>query len=246
MFNSGAIMDIGVKTYPQNWRYVSRLSRYCDFFEIMAVPDKDYSIFNDIDKPFTIHAIHSHWGVNLADPKKRKINLLAVKSADKAARALGADTIVIHPGHIENGMCSEAHSVRFLKKLDSRFIVENMPQLKGGKAHVGSSFDELQRILDETGKRFCLDFAHASEYAYAHDMDYARFVKRLMLLKPKYFHVSDTRIGQGVDMHLHLGDGNLKLGYFLSLVPKRCQMVIENSHDFHKKLKDIEILRNSH
>ena len=65
----------------------------------------------------------------------------------------------------------------------------------------------------------------------------------LLKLKPNYFHISDTKIQNRRDLHLHLKEGNLKFWYFEKIIPEKSRLLIETSHDFRKQHKDIKILR---
>lgn len=238
-------MDIGIKIFPEDLEYAKRIANYCDFFEVMAVPKSDFSAMKALGKPFTIHTIHSHWGFNPTNPVKRKLNLLGVYTAARAADILRADVIVVHPGQIESAKCSLKHAVSFISKLDSRFVVENMPATVKEMSHVGCDIADLQQLTRRPKKRVCLDFPHAAEYARSRGLDYRVFVKSLMdEFSPRYFHISDTRIQNRTDMHLHLKEGNLRLWYFEKIMPKNSRLLIETAHEFRKQHRDILLLKN--
>jgi endonuclease IV len=238
-------MEIGIKLFPQDLNYAKRIAKYCDFFEVMAIPRSNFRAFKCLKKPFTIHTIHHHWGFNAADPEQEKTNILGAETAAKAADILGADNIVVHPGHIAHEKCSIKHTISFIKNLDSRFIVENMPAQTRGLPHVGGSQAEIKRILKRTKKGMCLDFAHAAEYAYQNGMPYIDFIKKMLKLKPRHFHISDTRLRTKKDMHLHLKEGNLKFWYFEKIIPKDSGIIIETAHEFRKQHHDIDLLRQN-
>jgi endonuclease IV len=238
-------MEIGVKIFPEDLAYAKRMAKYCDFFEVMAIPKSNFRALKQIGKPFTVHTIHSHWGFNPANPDKRSINKLGVDAASKAADILKADLIVVHPGELDTGRCSIEHSIRFLSRLDSRFIVENMPALSGGSPHVGGSIEDILRIREKTRKGMCLDFPHAAEFAHQNHIYYIDFVKQLLSLKPKYFHLSDTRIQGKKDMHLHLKEGNLKFWYFEKILPGDARVTLETAHEFRKQHHDIILARQN-
>jgi endonuclease IV len=243
--SSGDDMKIGVKIFPEDLAYAKRIARYCDFFEVMAVPESNFRALKALGRPFTIHTIHSRWGFNPADPDKVKMNILGVETAKKAAEILHADTIVVHPGELETDKCSIENSIHFLSKLDSRFIVENMPASSGGLPHVGGSVEDILRIREKTRKGMCLDFPHAAEFAHQNHVYYIDFVKQLLSLKPRYFHISDTKIGTKTDMHLHLKEGDLNLNHFIDILPKDARIALETAHDFMKQHRDIALLRKN-
>ncbi len=237
-------MQIGIKIFPKDLAYAKKIERYTDFFEVMAIPKSDFRKLKVLKKPFTIHNIHSRWDFNPADPYKTvEINKLGTDTAVNAADTLDADVIVIHPGYLENKNCSLKQSISFLKRLDSRFIVENLTAETKGFPHVGNSFEQIKKLMKQTKKGMCLDFPHAAEYAHSKDIDYVKFIKKMLTLKPDYFHISDTNIQDRKDLHLHLKDGDLKLDYLKSLVPEKSRLLIETSHDFQKQHRDIEYLR---
>ena len=238
-------MEIGIKIYPEDIDYAKRIEKYCDFFEVMAVPDSDFRHLKRLKNPITIHAIHSRWGFNPADPEKHELNSLGVEAANNAADILDSDTIVIHPGYIESRRCSLKNVISFIKPLGSRFIVENMPAKNCyGMKNIGGSLREMKTILNKTKKRMCLDFPHAAEYAHKNHIYYIDFIKRLMKLNPSYFHISDTRIQNKKDLHLHLKEGNLKLWYFENIIPKDSRLLIETAHDFRKQHDEILFLKH--
>jgi len=237
-------MDIGIKIFPEDLEYAKRIAKYCDFFEVMALPKSDFRAMKVLGKPFTIHTIHSHWGFNPANPAKKKLNLMATDTAAKAADILGADVIVVHPGQIESDKCSLEHAVSFISRLDSRFVVENMPATVKEMNHVGCNSDELKLLTTQPKRNMCLDFPHAAEYAHSRNVDYKYFVKSLMQeFDPRYFHISDTRIQNRVDMHLHLKEGNLRLWYFEKIIPRRSRLLIETAHEFRKQHRDILLIK---
>ena len=51
-------MKIGVKNYGDEEYFRALLNR-ADFFEVMAIPGKDYSYLDKLGKPITIHIFHS-------------------------------------------------------------------------------------------------------------------------------------------------------------------------------------------
>ncbi len=238
-------MEIGIKIFPEDFNYARRIKRYCDFLEIMAIPGSNFRKLKQLDIPFTIHNIHNRWGFNLADPKKARINRKGIEASIRAARILKADTIVVHPGFRENKGCSVQSTVKQVSKLDNRFIVENVPALVRGFPHVGASYRDLKRIVSPTKKSICLDFPHAAEYAASRGIDYISFIKRLLRFRPKYFHISDTKIETKKDLHMHLREGNLKIGYLEKLVPDNSRVLLETAHEFRKQHQDIDILRES-
>lgn len=178
-------MEIGIKIFPEDFNYARRIKRYCDFLEVMAIPGSNFRRLRSLKIPFTIHCIHSHWGFNPANPlKNAEINKLGVETAAHAANVLGAERIVVHPGYLESRKCSLKNSIRFISRLDSRFIIENLPYLSGiGFINIGNSYRQVKKMMCRTGKGLCLDFPHAAEYAHRKGIYYIRFIKKLMRLQ---------------------------------------------------------------
>jgi endonuclease IV len=152
---------------------------------------------------------------------------------------------VVHPGSISHRKCSTRRAIRFLKSLDKRFIIENLPGEGCDGRRIACSYRQMNNILKKTKKNMCLDFAHAAEYAYQNKKNYIDFIKKLLTLRPSYFHISDTRIQNKKDLHLHIKEGNLRLLYLEKLVPTDARITIETAHEFRQQHNDIMLLREN-
>jgi len=236
-------MKVGIKIYPQDLEYAKKIAKYCDFFEVTAIPGSDFRSLKKLGKEFTIHNIHHDWDANPANPSRKKLNAAGIAAAKEAADILGADSIVIHCGHIEDDGCSVESVLDTFSLLDSRFIIENVPAFTGRFKSIGGDFEEMNHILDKTGKKLCLDIAHAAAFALYDDMDYLGYIKKMLTLKPSYFHMSDTKVESKIDMHLHLKEGNLDIGKIKKMLPRSGRILLETGHDVEKQKQDIEILR---
>lgn len=236
-------MEIGIKIFPKDFKYAERIARYCDFFEVTAIPGSNFRRLKQLKMPFTVHNIHNRWGFNLADQKKEKFNKKGIVTSLRAAKILKSDIVVVHPGFIENKYCTLQNTIKQVSKLDNKFIIENVPAFTRGFPHIGASYSDLKEIISPTKKSICLDFAHAAEFAYFHNMDYIKFIKNLLKFKPTYFHISDTKLQTKKDMHLHLKEGDLNITYLENLVPKNGRILIETAHEFRKQHRDIASLK---
>src|SRR5579863_8337858 len=121
--------------------------------------------------------IHDNYLINLASPDRvmRTRSIQAFHDEMVRAVSLGADFLVAHPGsglgtdkeqaiaEIAQGMRQAA---RGMKLGGLRILVENTA---GMGSSVGSRFEELRAILDQTGDLpmgVCLDTAHTFEAGY--------------------------------------------------------------------------------
>ncbi|MFZ2970511.1 MAG: TIM barrel protein [Minisyncoccia bacterium] len=165
-------MKIGIKISEQTTRqYVGKISSSICFFEIYVLPRRTHEYLDwllSFKKPVVIHMPHFANGINFANPDRKDINLESLEYSIKLADYLGSEKIIFHPELIENGSRNDSidSAVKFFKQnYDPRLLVENMPFSSDGHEHLGGSFNEIADIIDHTGVNFCLDFAHAAEYA---------------------------------------------------------------------------------
>jgi deoxyribonuclease-4 len=140
------------------------------------------------------------------------------------ARALGADYLVVHPGHGPLGEASFAQVARALALAVSRtpppplVLLENTA---GQGRELGWRFQHLERIITLSGVPLgvCLDTAHAHGAGY--DLSGPPGVARLLadlargpgLDALKIIHLNDSRapVNSRRDRHWHLGRGAMGL-----------------------------------
>lgn len=214
-----------------------------DFVEAMIEPSANFSYLKKYDIDYVIHAAHSGFGINVANPRKKQKNISAIKHAINASNDLKADVIIVHPGYIENKDCTLENAINFVKKLDcDKIIFENLyPHPAYKKGHLGYSLEDIKKIREE-GIGFCLDIGHASLNAYNTHKNYINFIEQLIELRPKHYHFTDCIIKRHKD-HQHFGDGNLDLGKIKRMVPKNARISIETGQDERLK-EDFEYLRS--
>ena len=128
---------------------------------------------------------------------------------------------------------------------DDRIILENPSFTAFGSElkPVARNFEEMKELLKRTRRSFCLDFANASVTAYGLGIDYIKFIKKLLSLKPKVFHINDSRIKSRENLHLHLGEGDLDLGEFKKMMHRNSFATITTTTDFNKQLRDIKFMK---
>ncbi|MEE9406184.1 MAG: TIM barrel protein [Candidatus Aenigmarchaeota archaeon] len=247
-------MKIGIKFYPEHIEGILKagmdmgeISEKGDFVEILAVPGADYSFLEGIACPVTVHMDH-HSG-NLCDPTGLEGNRKTIDAAVKLADRVGSKVIVIHGGWMTKPECNLENTIKMMKEMfDKRMHIEDLPFREKGKGFTGRTPEEIKRVMQETGCRFCLDFSHASASAYGLGKDYMGFVKSFLPLKPSYFHMHDSIIKTELCKHMHLGDGELDIKAFKAMMPEDAWVCLETlgGHkglDLPRCFEDVEFLR---
>ena len=177
--------------------------------------------------------IHDNYLINLASPDRvmRTRSIQAFHDELVRAVSLGADFLVAHPGSCMGSEISQAVSeiaqgmrqaARGMKFGDLRILIENT---SGMGSAVGSRFEEIKAILDETRDLpmgVCLDTAHMFEAGYEITTEEGlqrtlEAVDRTMGLDRVYvLHLNDSKtpLGSRVDRHEHIGRGKIGLAAF--------------------------------
>lgn len=170
---------------------------------------------------------HSSYLINVGSPDPA----LYEKSRDallvefQRCVQLGVEYLVFHPGaHIGTGV--EAGIARIAGAM--RWVLEKEPKTEsmlllettaGAGSHIGSTFEELQAILDKVGAPdrtgVCLDTCHvfAAGYDIRTEAEYKNTMKQfdeaigLERLKAIHFNDSKFDLGTHKDRHEHIGKG---------------------------------------
>lgn len=183
--------------------------------------------------------VHSCYLVNLAspDPDLRERSRKAVADDMRRAHLLGAECVVVHPGHHmgagpARGLRTLVASLRFL--LDSgppdvHLLLENTA---GRGTEVGGTWDQFARVfdrLDDPRCGLCFDTCHA--HAAGYRLDSARWVGRTLrafrsevgLARLRLIHLNDCRgpAGARQDLHEHIGEGTIGESGFRALLRRR-------------------------
>ncbi len=233
---SNKSLHLGLKLGSRDTRYTDEIIRYhadgiFQYIELFAIPGTydetiDYweKIVAEHRIPFGIHAAHSAAGLNPSEKESRESNKPKIEEAYRFADSLNARYVIFHPGLSKSGLkgrCEETIR-QLLPYADERTLVENKPR-KGldGSDCIGSTFEELKKIIDGIGRNvgFCLDFGHAVCAANTYKIEPLAYIKKLMELKPRLFHLTDGDVKSELDSHLHYGAGTFPLKELLSLVP---------------------------
>jgi sugar phosphate isomerase/epimerase len=225
-------MKIGAKIILDEPHLVSILAKEFDFIEVYYRPD----VVLEIDKwplhiKWTVHIPHasgtSNW-FNCAEPEPKSNIQNAIKSMEFANK-IGAKQVIVHPGTIkkedkpekfmENFILNFDTLRTFAKKLKLKLLIETVPlYTESGNKHLISKPDEYAEIIKKFKLGLCLDFSHAIHAAYSHKIPYKDFILDFMKLKPKYFHLYDTKMNQELDIHLPIGDGDMDFSFVLPLI----------------------------
>ncbi|MFH0831651.1 MAG: TIM barrel protein [archaeon] len=242
-------MNLGAKIFGiKDKKFLDEVAGSIDFIEVMAIRSQNYDFLKDYEKKIVIHAEHQLFGINPADSAKYSKNLKSIEFAMNLADSLNAKKIVCHPGAISNSSCSEEIAINFFRKIDDRrILVENLPPLNyQGRAinSLCSVPEKTENFLKKTGKNLCLDISHAILSALARNKtDYNEFIKPYLELNPAHFHFSDILLEKKRD-HLHLGEGNLDIGYYRKILPKNADITLETRNKASKLLDDIGMLKS--
>jgi deoxyribonuclease-4 len=113
-------------------------------------------------------SIHAPYYLNLnsEDATKKEQTKKRILECCKAGEILGAKIVVFHPGYY--GKKSQKETFEAIKNgiLELKEIIKknkwkiNIAPETMGKVNVFGSFEQISRLVKETGCLFCLDFAH--------------------------------------------------------------------------------------
>ncbi len=229
--------------------YLNAVRDNADFIEAYAHPDYDYRVLEYWDNPIIFHFPHSDNGTNFANPKKHDLNVLALRHTLQLADKFKAEKIIFHPELFEDDDCTHEVLEQFVKdNYDSRLHLENMPYNCKGVRHIGTSPEEVLYLLEQLGVKFCLDFAHATEYFAKIGAD-RNSMQTFLDLKPNHFHVTDTDLGKVNDQdfdeqHVAFGEGNMDIEWVKSLIPDNAFVTLETPMDSKRHLSELMQIRS--
>lgn len=242
-------MKFGLKLWSTNYRLVEEAAKLLEnqtfnYIELMPIPDTDIAALKKIEGPFVIHATTEKYGFNISDNSKTTLNTKILDMCLRWADSLHSDTIIVHPGY---GSLDTAAD--FLGKVnDERILIENMPKVgMNDENMVGYTRDQLKLLMaDKFG--LCLDFSHAIKAAISLKVEYRNFVEDLLTLNPKVFHISDGRIDNAQDEHLHFGDGDFAIDFLLGCLAKCSSQrltleTLRTSASFEEDVKNLNFLK---
>lgn len=233
-------MKLGVKTFD-NEKFLKHFENNCDFYEIMAIEKNNYDFIKNLKLPVVIHAQHRLFGVNNADKTKKDINLSSISFAGKIADLSNAKKIILHPGEIKNENCSLKNSIEFFKNInDKRILVENMP-IEANKK-LCQTPEEIKEFMKKANVGFCLDINHAIPVAIGLKKDYIEFIKELIKLKPKHYHLGGQNIKHKKE-HICLRNSDINLKEIMKIIPDDAEITLETEVDIKKTEDDLRIIK---
>lgn len=204
--------------------------QYIELYVIPGSYDATHEKWKDCRIPFVLHAAHSYDGINLASRIQWQENRDRFCEVHHFADLLNVHDIIIHGGM--NGSIEEL--IEQARQLgDSRLLLENKPQIAiRGEICVGSSPEEVRTAL-EAGvlNGFVLDFGHAECAAVSMKIDPLEMVKEFIVLRPKFYHLSDGLSQSERDTHLNFGRGDRQLADFVRLIHPGAHVTIETPRD---------------
>jgi deoxyribonuclease-4 len=181
------------------------------------------------DSEIDVLLIHAVYLLNCASEDKeiRDKSLTSLVASLRAGAALGAESVVLHPGSaLKNGGSVEAAMKRASATIkealaESEKCRLDLENTAGAGGTLGRTFEELATLIDGAGggKRLgaCLDSCHLLASGY--DIRTAEglsdvldeFDKVVGLRRLGTLHVNDsmTKLGSNVDRHANLGAGEL-------------------------------------
>lgn len=182
--------------------------------------------------------VHTSYLINLGTPQPslQERSRAAFKEEILRAETLGADHLIFHPGaHTGSGeaagLASIASGVRWALEETKGCKVQVLLETAAGQGStLGCTFEQLAHMLstvdeeDRTG--ICFDTCHvfASGYDYRTEKGYRSTMERLEATvgskRVRAFHLNDalSEFASRVDRHANIGEGNIGLAGFRSLV----------------------------
>lgn len=217
------------------------------YIEVFVNPDQlnflpDWENFkNKYSIPFTIHAPQYSEGVNLSQKEFGTENKRIYAQVKDYAKALDVMYIVAHCGM--DGTIEE--TVRQLNNIDlpAQVNVENIPYCSRRHPNMycqGSIVEEIEYVKNNTSCGFCLDVGHAFCSAVKLGFDQYKYMEKFNNLKPDCYHLSDGRINEKHDVHLHLPNGDYDWQRIMNILNSDKNMTLETILKSSSTLDDIQ------
>ena len=236
------------------------------------ISDQEAAAFNKQRQrwgPFPV-ASHDSYLINLATHEEELAQKSIIAFADELCRAakLAIPFVIMHPGaHMGKGI--KASLRQFTTNLnaamaladDAQQITVLIETTAGQGSGLGSTFEEVAFIIEHSRypERLgvCVDTCHlfAAGYDFRTPQTYRKtfshFDRVIGLDKLKFFHLNDSKKGQGskVDRHEHIGKGEIGLAGFKLLVNdprfKNHPMTLETpkGKDLAEDIENLSVLR---
>jgi deoxyribonuclease-4 len=205
-----------------------------------SIGDEESRHFRDLRSETRLRSVvaHGSYLINLASPDAElwRRSISAVLDELRRSEALGLDFLVLHPGsHLKTG---EANGVRRVSRALNRIHQESgelrariaLETTAGQGTNLGYLFEHLRDMIAgcDSPERLgvCLDTCHifAAGYEIREKEHYqstmARFEEILGIRKLVVVHLNDSKreLGSRVDRHEHIGQGEIGLAAFESIM----------------------------
>ena len=192
--------------------------------------DEDVAAFQRLNRKVPVFG-HLSYLPNLAKIDEDERNLTGFVHEVKLCGELGLDRLVVHLGSRADkakGITMIARAINYVHdRYDIKLFLENSA---GQGASIGKNAEELAAVyekIDRKEKTFiCIDTAHLFEAGHNIKMKkvWNTFISdleaRLGEDKIGFFHLNDSKTlsGSHVDRHWHIGQGEIGLSFFRSLL----------------------------
>ncbi|MFA5697684.1 MAG: deoxyribonuclease IV [Candidatus Izemoplasmatales bacterium] len=194
--------------------------------EKLLIPEAKV-LMNKVGIAFNHVIVHAPYIVNLAsqNPDKRQFAVNFITEEVLRTAAIGAKTLVIHPGNhlnagVDNGISLIIQGINQVIENTKAFnVILALETMAGKGTELGSNFSELRMILDGIHDQnrigVCFDTCHAHDAGYdvAHDFTgvMAEFNRIIGDDWIKVIHVNDSKNVRGShkDRHANIGFGHI-------------------------------------
>ncbi|MEK6917608.1 MAG: TIM barrel protein [Nanoarchaeota archaeon] len=178
-------------------------------------------------------SIHAQYWINLNSAEKDKIEKSKERILEclKVGTWLKAKRVIFHPGYYGKSEKNETYEkikneIIELQKIrkEKKYTPELAPETTG-KINVFGSLEEIQKLVDETGCSFCIDFAHI--LAREKDYNFEKAAKLFNKEKEWHIHFSGIEYGEkGEKKHKETSESEIKK--LLNNLPKSNSYFIIN------------------
>ena len=183
-------------------------------------------------------SVHAPYYINLNSSDKKKIEESKKRIIDccRVGEELGAYLVVFHPGFY--GKMDKEETYQNIKKE----IIEIKEEIKKnkwkiniaaettGKVNVFGSLEEIERLVEETGCAFTIDFAHI--LAREKKVDYEKIKKLFGKYEKWHCHFSGIEYGEKGERN-HKRTGKEEWKKLLENLPKNKDIVIINESPYN-------------
>jgi len=235
-------MKFGAKDYFEE-EFFDYVLDNVDFLEVQGLRSYDYKFMKKYKVPIVVHAEHHTQGSNPAD-LNCKTNLASLRYSQKLADSFNGKKIILHPGSLDFKGTSKENSIKFIKKIDdNRILMENLIT-NHEMNHLCTTPEEMEYFMEQTGKGFIFDLAHAMITANYKKIDQIDFIKKFLKLEPRHFHISGQEIKSLNDEHRALHECDINWKKILGMYPNDSEITLEVTQDADKTIRDLKMIKN--